>query len=154
MDLEFIKKLTRKADTKVVLLLIDGIGGLPREAGGQTELETAKTPNLDTLASEGICGLHVPVGAGVTPGSGPAHLGVFGYDPQKYFVGRGVLAALGIGFKLQQGDVAARGNFCTVDDAGIITDRRAGRISTEKNEELCAELGKIKLSANWMKFAA
>jgi len=146
MDLNFIKELTKKAETKVVLLLVDGIGGLPKTAGGKTELETAKTPNLDKLAAEGICGLHVPVGAGVTPGSGPAHLGVFGYDACKYFVGRGVLAALGIGFDLHEGDVAARGNFCTVDDAGVITDRRAGRIATEKNQALCAELSKITLS--------
>jgi len=137
MELDFIRKLVKPAKTKIVLLIMDGIGGLPRELDNLTELEGANTPNLDMLAKKGICGLQQPVGPGITPGSGPGHLGVFGYDPVKYQVGRGVLAALGIGFDLQSGDVAARGNFCTIDENGNITDRRAGRIATEFNQKLC-----------------
>ena len=125
---------------------MDGLGGLPRQSDRLTELEAAKTPNLDRLAAEGECGLHQPIGSGITPGSGPSHLALFGYDPIKYDVGRGVLSALGIGFDLKPDDIAARGNFCTVDDNGTVTDRRAGRIGTDKNKELCEELGKIELS--------
>jgi 2,3-bisphosphoglycerate-independent phosphoglycerate mutase len=143
MQEEVIQKLLQPADTRIVLLVIDGLGGMPRDPGGHSELETARTPNLDELARRGICGLHEPVGAGITPGSGPAHLGVFGYDPVRYQVGRGALAACGIGFDLQPGDVAARGNFCTIDDRGRVTDRRAGRIPTEKAAQLCQILQKI-----------
>ena len=143
MELTRIKQLVQPADSKVVLLVMDGLGGIPREEGGPTELEAAKTPNLDKLASRAICGLHEPVGAGITPGSGPAHLGVFGYDPIRYQVGRGVLAALGIGHPLTKKDVAARGNFCSIDDQGLVTDRRAGRIGTETNQELCKLLSEI-----------
>jgi 2,3-bisphosphoglycerate-independent phosphoglycerate mutase len=146
MEFNDIRSLTKKNDSKIVLVVIDGLGGLPQKPGGKTELESAKTPNLDRLAAEGICGLHEPVRPGITPGSGPAHLGVFGYDPIKYKVGRGVLAALGIGFDLKHADVAARGNFCTVDSNGRVTDRRAGRIPTEMNEKLCRILSEIKLS--------
>lgn len=146
MDLKTIHSLTRDdVTTKVVLLVMDGLGGLPRSPGGPTELEAAATPNLDRLAAEGICGLHVPVGAGVTPGSGPAHLGLFGYDPLVHDVGRGVLSALGIGFDLDPADVAARGNFCTVDADGIVTDRRAGRIDTATGRRLCERLRTIEL---------
>lgn len=145
MDLDFIKTLVKPAETKIVLLVIDGLGGLPRKSDNLTELEAANTPNLDSLAKKGICGLQQPVGPGITPGSGPGHLGIFGYDPVKYKVGRGVLAALGIGFDLQPGDVAARGNFCTIDENGNVLDRRAGRIPTEKNKELCEVLRDIKL---------
>ena len=145
MDLNFIQKLVKKSDTKIVLLILDGIGGLPRKSDNKTELEAAHTPNFDELASHGICGLHIPVNPGITPGSGPGHLGVFGYNPIKYQVGRGVLAAHGIGFDLQKDDVAARGNFCTIDDQGKVIDRRAGRISTEKNMELCKLLGEIQI---------
>jgi 2,3-bisphosphoglycerate-independent phosphoglycerate mutase len=145
MDLNFIKKLVKQSDTKIVMLILDGIGGLPRESDNKTELEASYTPNFDELASRSVCGLHVPVGPGITPGSGPGHLGVFGYDPLKYQVGRGVLAALGIGFDLKNNDVAARGNFCTIDERGKVIDRRAGRISTEKNDELCELLGKIEI---------
>ena len=145
MDLDFIKTLVKPAETKIVLLVIDGLGGLPRKSDNLTELEAANTPNLDSLAKKGICGLQQPVGPGITPGSGPGHLGIFGYDPVKYKVGRGVLAALGIGFDLQLGDVAARGNFCTIDENGNVLDRRAGRIPTEKNKELCEILRDIKL---------
>ena len=143
--LEFYENLSVNNSTKIVLLVMDGLAGLPNEEGGLTELEKANTPNLDKLASKSICGLHSPVGAGIIPGSGPAHLGLFGYDPIRYQVGRGVLSALGTGFDLQSNDVAARGNFCTVDDDGVVTDRRAGRIPTEKNEEICKLLREIKL---------
>jgi 2,3-bisphosphoglycerate-independent phosphoglycerate mutase len=146
MDLEFIQKYVEPdATTKIVMLVMDGVGGLPPEGGGLTELEQAHTPNMDRLAREGVCGLHVPIAPGITPGSGPAHLALFGYDPIKYEVGRGVLSALGIDFDLQPGDVAARGNFSTVDEEGFVTDRRAGRIPTEKNEELSALLREIKI---------
>ena len=131
-DLDLMKNLTQKADTKIILLVMDGLGGLPREVGGPTELEAADTPNLDRLAREGMLGLMHPVGIGISPGSGPGHLGLFGYDPLKYLIGRGVLEAVGIGLTLTDQDVAARGNFCTVDQDGVITDRRAGRISTEE----------------------
>ncbi|MFN2291814.1 MAG: 2,3-bisphosphoglycerate-independent phosphoglycerate mutase [Anaerolineae bacterium] len=142
-------KLTRdlqiQAQTKIVQLVMDGLGGLPREEDGKTELEAAHTPNLDALAGRSQLGLAVPVAPGVTPGSGPAHLSLFGYDPLEYDIGRGVLEALGIGFDLQPEDVAARGNFCSVDEAGRITDRRAGRIPTELNEKLVALLRGIQL---------
>jgi 2,3-bisphosphoglycerate-independent phosphoglycerate mutase len=142
---DIVQGLVRESDTKIVLLVLDGLGGLPRETGGGTELETARTPNLDDLATRGTCGLHEPVGAGITPGSGPGHLALFGYDPIRYQVGRGVLSALGIGFDLRPGDVAARGNFCTVDASGLVVDRRAGRISTETNRGLCEKLQTISL---------
>ncbi len=145
MDLDFIKKLIKKNDTKIVMIVMDGIGGLPREEDGLTELETADTPNLDSLAAKGVCGLQQPVASGITPGSGPGHLALFGYDPVKYQVGRGVLSALGIGFDLKPEDVAARGNFCTIDENGVVVDRRAGRIPTEKNIELCNMLKGIEL---------
>ena len=133
MDFDVLRKLRDVNKSKIVYLVMDGLGGLPLEPGGQTELESAHTPNLDKLASEAVTGLHQAIGPGITPGSGPAHLALFGYDPLKYTVGRGVLSALGIDFDLQPGDVAARGNFCTVDENGVVTDRRAGRISTEEN---------------------
>lgn len=142
MSFETLKQLLRKSPSKIVYLVMDGLGGLPRERGGLTELEAAYTPHLDDLALQGVCGLHQPIGPGITPGSGPAHLSLFGYDPLSYQVGRGVLAALGINFDLQHGDLAARGNFCSIDENGRITDRRAGRLTTEKNRELCAKLSK------------
>ncbi len=145
MELNFIQGLLKPAQTKIVMLILDGIGGLPRPTDNKTELEAAETPHLDALAKEGICGLHQPIATGITPGSGPGHLGLFGYNPLSYQVGRGVLAALGINFDLQPHDVAARGNFCTLDENGLVTDRRAGRISTEKNRELCKLLRTINL---------
>ena len=144
-DFELIKQLHMPAETKIVQLVLDGLGGLPRDLDGKTELEAASTPNLDALAARSQLGLAVPVRPGVTPGSGPAHLSLFGYDPLEYDVGRGVLAALGIGFDLHPEDVAARGNFCTIDDDGLITDRRAGRIPTEFSQKLTALLGQIQL---------
>jgi len=145
VSLDFIQKLVKPADTKIVLLVMDGLGGLSVEPGGLTELEAAQTPNLDQLAKDSICGLQQPVAPGVTPGSGPAHLALFGYDPITYQVGRGVLSALGIDFDLTDQDVAARGNFCTIDEEGRVTDRRAGRISTEKSKELCKLLQQVEL---------
>ena len=136
-NLELMKEISRSSPTKIVLLIIDGLGGLPNPQTGKTELETASTPNLDQLATKGICGLTDPVSPGITPGSAPGHLALFGYNPFIFSIGRGVLEALGIDFDLQPGDIAARGNFCTVDEAGLVTDRRAGRISTEKCTELC-----------------
>ncbi len=144
-NFELMKKLTQKSDKRIVLLVMDGLGGLPRLEDGKTELEAAHTPNLDRLARKGITGLSAPIGPGITPGSGPAHLALFGYDPLKYDIGRGVLEALGIGFELGPTDVAIRGNFCTVDQNGFITDRRAGRIPTEKCVELCAMLNQIEI---------
>lgn len=145
IDLEQISGLARATPSKIVLLVLDGLGGLPHTETGITELETAKTPNLDRLAKEGICGMVDPVSAGITPGSAPGHLALFGYDPLRFSVGRGALAALGIDFKLEKGDLAARGNFCTLDQSGIITDRRAGRIPTEKCTELCQLLDGISI---------
>ncbi|MDY6912727.1 MAG: phosphoglycerate mutase, partial [Chloroflexota bacterium] len=145
IDLEILKSLAEQTPSKIVLLVFDGLGGTPRPETGKTELETAQTPHLDRLAAGGICGLTDPVSPGITPGSGPGHLSLFGYDPVRYLVGRGVLEALGMDFEMVAGDVAARCNYCTIDDDGVITDRRAGRIPSEKNAELCRELRKIKI---------
>ena len=132
MDLhDLTRELNLKNDSKIVMLVADGLGGLPLTPGGKTELETAKTPNLDALAARGVQGASIPVLPGIAPGSGPGHLGLFGYDPLKYVIGRGALEATGIGFQLQPGDVAIRGNYCTLDAAGNISDRRAGRIASE-----------------------
>src|SRR6478752_7475132 len=128
---DLIRELKEPADSKIVLLVADGLGGLPLEAGGKTELETARTPNLDAMAREGITGLSIPVLPGITPGSGPGHLGLFGYDPLEYRIGRGILEALGINFNVGAKDVAVRGNFITLEN-GKIKDRRAGRPSTER----------------------
>ena len=139
LPLDRIKDISRSTPSKIVLLVLDGLGGLPHPQTGKTELETANTPNLDRLAKEGICGLVDTVNPGITPGSAPGHLALFGYDPLKFAVGRGVLEALGIDFELEERDVAARGNFCTMDNSGLITDRRAGRISSQR----CAELSQL-----------
>jgi len=136
-NLDLIKGISTPSPAKIVLLVIDGLGGLPNPKTGKTELETAKTPNLDHLATKGICGLVDPVSPGITPGSTPSHLALFGYDPVSFNIGRGVVEAMGIDFDLEPEDIAARGNFCTVDKTGRVIDRRAGRISTEKCTELC-----------------
>jgi 2,3-bisphosphoglycerate-independent phosphoglycerate mutase len=145
MDLETLRTLVVPNTTRIVLLSADGLGGFPDPATGRSELETARIPHLDALARRGSCGLVRHVAPGITPGSGPGHLGLFGYDPLAYPVGRGVLEALGIDFDLGPDDLAARGNFCTVDGAGLITDRRAGRIATERCVELVARLRGIRL---------
>src|SRR5436190_24212157 len=133
MDMhQLIRELREEGQSKIVLLVADGLGGLPLEPGGKTELESARTPNLDALVREGVCGLSTPVLPGITPGSGPGHLGLIGYDSLEYRIGRGILEALGINFEVGPRDVAARGNFCTVDQNGLITDRRAGRPATER----------------------
>ena len=144
-NLKLIKDIARASSTKIVLLVIDGLGGLPETETGKTELETADTPNLDRLAAKGICGMAELIGPGITPGSAPGHLALFGYDPVSCNIGRGVLEAVGIDYELQPGDVAARGNFCTVDEAGLVTDRRAGRITTEKCVALCRLLDGMKI---------
>src|SRR5215207_159964 len=132
-----MRELSVKTDSKIVLLVLDGLGGLPVEGSdGKTELEAANTPNLDDLAASSDLGLTRPIAAGVSPGSGPGHLALFGYDPIRYVVGRGVLSALGVGFELGENDLAARINFATLDESGKISDRRAGRIPSEKGAEL------------------
>ena len=136
MNLDLMRELSVSTDSKILLLILDGLGGLPMEAGGRTELEAASTPNLDRLAASSDLGLSRPVAAGVSPGSGPGHLALFGYNPLEYPVGRGVLSALGVGVDLGENDLAARINFATLDGEGKISDRRAGRIPSEKGAEL------------------
>jgi len=133
---KIMKSLSIKTDSKIVLLVADGIGDIPSK-DNKTVLEAASIPNFDGLASKSVCGLTDPISRGITPGSGPAHLSLFGYDPLHYQIGRGVLEALGVGIELTPDNLACRGNFATMDDSGIITDRRAGRIPTELNEKLC-----------------
>ena len=127
------------------MLVVDGFGGLPRPDTGKSELETADLPNLDALARRSACGLTIPVAPGITPGSGPGHMALFGYDPVKYLIGRGVLEALGIDVEMREGDVAARGNLCTVDSAGRLTDRRAGRIPTRESISVIELLNRIEI---------
>ena len=145
IDLEQLHDCYVSTASKIVLLVVDGLGGLPHPDTGRSELETADLPNLDALARESACGLTTPVLPGVAPGSGPGHLALFGYNPLKYQIGRGALEALGIEVELRPGDVAARGNFCTVDGAGNLIDRRAGRIPTELSRPLCERLDRIEL---------
>jgi len=140
-------ELTIKTNAKLALIVLDGVGDIATAAQDyMTPLEAARTPNLDALVRQGCAqGRMTPVAPGITPGSGPGHLGLFGYDPLEFEVGRGVIEALGLGMELKAGDVAARANFCTLDQQGLVTDRRAGRIATEICEELCAKLAaKIK----------
>jgi 2,3-bisphosphoglycerate-independent phosphoglycerate mutase len=146
MDMhELTRELKVAGDSKIVMLVADGLGGLPLEPGGKTELETARTPELDRLAQRGISGGSIPVKPGITPGSGPGHLGLFGYDPLEYRIGRGALEATGIGFELGYNDVAARGNFCTLDAKGLISDRRAGRISSDESGPLAVRLRQVRI---------
>jgi 2,3-bisphosphoglycerate-independent phosphoglycerate mutase len=143
--LELTHLLNVKSDSKIVMLIADGLGGLPVKADGPTELEAADTPNLDELAQRGVSGMMTMVAPGVTPGSGPGHLGLFGFDPLKYIIGRGVLEATGIGFVLEPGDVAVRCNFCTLGDDGNIVDRRADRIPTDESTPLCEKLRDVSI---------
>ncbi len=137
--ISILKNLTKKNKKKIVLLIMDGLGGLPYK--GKTSLETARTKNLDALAAKNECGFLDPIFPGITPGSGPAHLALFGYDPVKYQIGRGILEALGVGVEVEKGDLTARGNFCIIEK-GIVKDRRAGRIATEVNEKIIKHLNK------------
>ena len=143
IDFPFLKDICRRTDSKIIMLVVDGLGGLPHPATGKTELETARIPNLDALASRSACGVTLPVAPGVTPGSGPGHLALFGYDPLKYVIGRGALEALGIGLDLGENDVAIRCNFCSVDARGMLTDRRAGRIGSAESAPLVDALARI-----------
>ena len=145
MPFEYIEHLLRPSESKIVLLVLDGPGGLPIQPGGPTELEAANTPHLDRLATEGILGQTIPIRPGITPGSGPAHLALFGYDPLEHDIGRGALEAAGVGMEIRKGDVAARGNFCTLDGQGKITDRRAGRIPTEEAKPVIERLKSIQI---------
>ena len=145
IDLELLHDCYIKTSSKVVLLVVDGLGGLANHETGLSELETAKLPNLDAMAHESACGLTTPVIPGVAPGSGPGHLSLFGYNPLKYLIGRGALEALGIDVELRPGDVAARGNFCIVDGKGHLVDRRAGRIPTQFSAPLCERLDQIQI---------
>ena len=145
MPFDYIPPLLRASEKRIVLLVLDGLGGLPIEPGGPTELEAAKTPNMDRLASEGMLGQTIPIRSGISPGSGPAHLALFGYDPIQFEIGRGVLESNGVGLHVGPGDVAARGNFCTLDANGNIVDRRAGRISSQQAAPLIERLKTITL---------
>jgi len=145
MPYDYLPPLLQKSESKIVLLVLDGLGGLPIQAGGPTALEAAATPTMDRLASEGTLGQTIPIRAGITPGSGPAHLALFGYDPLVFEVGRGALSAAGVGLEVKPGDVAARGNFCSLDADGLITDRRAGRISSEVAAPLVDKLNTIEI---------
>jgi len=145
MPFNHISPLLKKTNSKIVLLVMDGLGGLPLKLDGLTELETAQTPNMDKLASEGILGQTVPIAPGITPGSGPAHLALFGYDPLVYSIGRGVLEASGVNMYVNKGEVAVRGNFCTLGADGKITDRRAGRIPSEESAPLIEKMQQVQI---------
>ena len=138
VPLKILKSISQKNEKKILLIVMDGLGGIPVE--GKTELEEANTPNLDKFASKSETGFHIACDYGITPGSGPAHLGIFGYDPFSYSIGRGVLEALGIGIELTENDLCARANYATIDSKGIVTDRRAGRIPTEENRRLTKKI--------------
>ena len=145
IDFPALDDIVSATPSRIVMLIVDGLGGAPHPDTGRSELETANIPNLDKLARESIAGRTVPVLPGVAPGSGPGHLALFGYNPLKYFIGRGVLEALGIDAPIADGDVAARGNFCTLDANGLLTDRRAGRIPSVESEPLAHLLDTIEV---------
>jgi len=142
MDSNLLTSLLIPASSKIVFLILDGVGGIQVEEKGGTELQVARAPNLDHLAEVSSCGLMEPVSPGITPGSGPSHFALFGYDPFQYNIGRGILEATGIDFPLTERDVVARINFATIDNAGKVVDRRAGRIPTEQNQRICQKLQK------------
>lgn len=144
-NFDLLRQLSKSSGGKIIMLVLDGLGGMPVTLDGPTALEMARTPLMDKLAKEGTLGRTIPIARGITPGSGPAHLSLFGYDPISNDIGRGVLSALGIGVDLQPGDVAARGNFCTVDADGNITDRRAGRIGGDIAKPLVDKLDQIEV---------
>jgi len=140
---ELMKMLKQRSEEKIVFLILDGLGGLPQK--DRTELELAHTPNMDKLALKSETGLMVPVARGITPGSGPGHLSLFGYDPLQYIIGRGILSALGVKFPIRDGDLAARVNFATLDAKGNVVDRRAGRIPDEINRAMCEKIREIQI---------
>lgn len=144
MELDLIRRLSQPADSKVILCVLDGLGGMPGPRG-RTELEEARTTHLDRLVSDGCIGRTLPVGYGITPGSGPGHMALFGYDPLAFEIGRGALESTGIGFEIGPEDITARGNLCTLDAEGRITDRRAGRLPTEETRAICERLQTITL---------
>jgi len=145
MPHSYLSDLIEKNETKIVLLVLDGLGGIATKPGQKTALETARTPNLDRLAYEGTLGQTIPIRYGITPGSGPAHLALFGYEPLEYAVGRGALSAAGVNVSVQKGDIAARGNLCTLDSNGNVTDRRAGRISQEDAAPVIETLNQVQI---------
>ena len=148
IDLPLLHDSLISTDSKIIMLVVDGFGGLPHPDSGKSELETANLPNIDKLARESTLGLTIPVLPGVTPGSGPGHLALFGYNPLKHIIGRGALEAMGVeGVDFQEGDVVARGNFCTVNQDGLLIDRRAGRIPSSLSEPLCCELDRINVDS-------
>lgn len=146
IDFPYLSEICEATPSRILMLVVDGLGGLPHPDTQRSELETANIPNLNRLAQRSACGLTTPVLPGIAPGSGPGHLALFGYDPLKYLIGRGALEAIGIELPLQEGDVAARGNFCTVNAEGQVVDRRAGRISSEESTRLCQALNRIQVS--------
>src|SRR3970040_1286800 len=145
VDFELANRLAQTNTTQIRLCVLDGLGVLARPETLRSELEQSDTPNIDKLVGGSEVGLSVPVGAGITPGSGPGHLALFGYDPYRYDIGRGVLEAVGIDFDLGPNDVAARGNFCTLDTDGRIIDRRAGRVATEISAKIVERLREIRI---------
>ncbi|MEX2430417.1 MAG: 2,3-bisphosphoglycerate-independent phosphoglycerate mutase [Dehalococcoidia bacterium] len=145
IDFPYLSDLLRRNDAKILMLVIDGLGGIPDPVYGRSEMEAARMPNLDNLARNSAGGVVQFVAPGITVGSGPGHLSLFGYDPLKYFIGRGALEAMGVDLEMEAGDIAARGNFAIVDDQGVITDRRAGRIESEAAAQLVEKLDHIKL---------
>ena len=145
IDFPYLSDVVRSTPSQIVMVVVDGLGGMPHPDYGKSELEFADIPLLDTLGSTSSVGATIPVAPGITPGSGPGHMALFGYNPVKYLLGRGILEGMGIGADIAEGDVAARGNFCVLDTEGSILDRRAGRLDTETCKSLCSKLNEIQL---------